>query len=538
MSRTWHADIAVIGCSLGGVLAAWRASQSGQRVVMVCEDAWIGGQFTAQAVPPDEHRLIEHGGASASYLRFRQDIREHYRRQPGFLDRAHLTEGTNPGNGWVSRLCFEPVVAARWFERLLLPAQRSGQLKLLRHSKCVAVVRRGRQIQSVSVQRGHHGDHGGHMGLNSVNVRVDTVLASLFIDATDTGDLLALAELPYRIGKEAHAEFAEADAPAQAMPLDQQPITHVMALRRHAQPGPVTEPPEGYARWRAQGVPGHAHALFSSSLPGRQPGTSHSLPLAAAEESTTLDWWRYRRVVSAAQWRTSREDVTLVNWAQNDLATSALIDGPRARDEVERDARQLTRCLLHWLQTEAPRPQGGLGFPEWQLAPELLGTRDGLAQRPYVRESRRIRACHTLTQSDLMKEPNQVDQSVAIGWYPLDIHPTCQSGHSVNAQVQPFQIPLGCMIAQDVDNLLPASKNLGVTHLANACTRVHPVEWTIGEVAGTLAAFNLEQGHTPQDIFEQASLQQGLWARLDALGIARQWPQALLRQLTLQSKVI
>lgn len=35
MSRPWQCDIAVIGASLGGVLAAWRASQGGHRVLLV-----------------------------------------------------------------------------------------------------------------------------------------------------------------------------------------------------------------------------------------------------------------------------------------------------------------------------------------------------------------------------------------------------------------------------------------------------------------------------------------------------------------------
>lgn len=520
MSRRWHCDVAVIGASLGGVLAAWRASQADQRVLLVCEEPWIGGQMTAQAVPPDEHPLIEYGGASASYLRFRQDIRTHYRQQPGFLDAARMTEGTNPGDGWVSRLCFEPVVAARWFERLLIPAQRRGHLQILRLSRPVAVVRRGPQIENVTVERLQQGD-------------CDAIFASIFIDATDTGQLLALADVPYRVGKESRDEFGEPDAPEVADPLDQQPITHVMALRRLARPGPVSPAPQGYARWRAQGVPGHSHALFSPCLPGRERGTSHALPFAAEEGSSTLDWWRYRRIVGAHQWAAApdqRHDVTLMNWAQNDLAVAPLIDGPRRRQEVESDARELSRCLLHWLQTEAPRPDGGSGFPEWQAASDMLGTADGLAQKAYVRESRRIRACSTLTQTDLLRAPNEEPHSVAIGWYPLDIHPTCRSGHSVNARVEPFQIPLGCLVSQDVDNLLPGSKNLGVTHLANACTRVHPVEWAIGEAAGALAAFLMDQGLPPQSLVTHATKREAFFKRLDLQGVARTWPEAWLQQ--------
>jgi hypothetical protein len=520
MSTTWECDIAVLGASLGGVLAAWRASQSGHRVVLVCEEPWLGGQMTAQAVPPDEHAWIEWGGASQSYLRFRQDIRAHYQSQEGFLDQARLTEGCNPGDGWVSRLCFEPVVAARWFERLLQAPQAKGHLKVMRLSRTVGAERHGSRLNSVTVLRLPVGE-------------CERLKARVFIDATDTGEVLALADLPYRIGKEAQSAFGEPDAPRVADPLDQQPITHVMALRRLAEPGPVGPPPEGYARWRSQGVPGHRHRLFSAHLPGRPSGQSHSLPFAAEADSPTLDWWRYRRIVSAGQWRAGqgpRHDVTLVNWAQNDFAVEPLIDGPQAPAQVCEQAQQLTRCLLHWLKTESPRHDGGLGYPEWQPATELLGTADGLALRPYVRESRRIHACTTLTQVDLMRPPVQQPLGVAIGWYPLDIHPTCRSGHSVNADVEPFVIPLGSMVPTGVDNLLPGSKNLGVTHLANACTRVHPVEWAIGEVAGTMAGVMMDHRCGPQDLMRPGAPCQTLLTRLDAQGVARTWPEDLLRR--------
>jgi NADPH-dependent 2,4-dienoyl-CoA reductase/sulfur reductase-like enzyme len=46
------AQVAVVGASLGGVMAAWRAAQAGCQVCLVAEHAWLGGQMTAQAVPP------------------------------------------------------------------------------------------------------------------------------------------------------------------------------------------------------------------------------------------------------------------------------------------------------------------------------------------------------------------------------------------------------------------------------------------------------------------------------------------------------
>ncbi|SIB81556.1 FAD dependent oxidoreductase [Mycobacteroides abscessus subsp. abscessus] len=66
-------------------------------------------------------------------------------------------------------------------------------------------------------------------------------------------------------------------------------------------------------------------------------------------------------------------------------------------DEEERKkhlegARQLSLSLLYWMQTEAPRPDGGQGYKGLRLRPDVTGTDDGLAMYPYIRESRRIKA--------------------------------------------------------------------------------------------------------------------------------------------------
>ena len=201
MSDRETTDVAVIGASLGGVLAAWRAAQAGCHVTRVAAHPWLGGQMTAQGVPPDEHPLNEAGGASASYLAFREGIRRLYRAQPGFRDRAILTPGTNPGDGWVSRLCFEPAHAARWFERLLAPACTQGRLRLLRGWQLRAAQRQGPQVTEVDLQ-----------GPADRSLRLQ---ARVFVDATDTGELIHQLGLPCRLGKEGRSDFGEPDAPAQ-----------------------------------------------------------------------------------------------------------------------------------------------------------------------------------------------------------------------------------------------------------------------------------------------------------------------------------
>jgi NADPH-dependent 2,4-dienoyl-CoA reductase/sulfur reductase-like enzyme len=73
-------DILIVGGGLGGVSAALAAAKLGARVVLVEELDWLGGQLTAQAVPPDEHPWIETLRVSQSYAALREGIRAYYRR--------------------------------------------------------------------------------------------------------------------------------------------------------------------------------------------------------------------------------------------------------------------------------------------------------------------------------------------------------------------------------------------------------------------------------------------------------------------------
>ena len=74
------ADLVIIGGGVGGCAAALAAARNHLRVILTEETDWIGGQFTAQAVPPDENPWIETCGGTRSYLAFRTAIRNYYRR--------------------------------------------------------------------------------------------------------------------------------------------------------------------------------------------------------------------------------------------------------------------------------------------------------------------------------------------------------------------------------------------------------------------------------------------------------------------------
>jgi hypothetical protein len=191
------------------------------------------------------------------------------------------------------------------------------------------------------------------------------------------------------------------------------------------------------------------------------------------------------------------------------------------------------------MQTEAPRPDGGQGWKGLRLRHDQAGTEDGLAQYPYIRESRRIQAEFTVLEQHvgtdararLTGKPREeltaeaFKDSVGVGSYRIDLHPSSGGDNYIDVSSLPFQIPLGALIPKRVDNLLAGAKNLGVTHITNGCYRLHPVEWNIGESAGCLAAHAIRTRTPPRGIRNNEKMLGEFQTRLQAQGVELAWPK-------------
>ncbi len=172
-----------------------------------------------------------------------------------------------------------------------------------------------------------------------------------------------------------------------------------------------------------------------------------------------------------------------------------------------------------------------------------MGTEDGLAKYPYIRESRRIKAEFTVREQHVGtdarmqvtgKKRDEVTaerfaDSVGVGSYRIDLHPTSGGDNYLDVSSLPFQIPLGALVPRRVENLLPACKNLGVTHITNGCYRLHPVEWNIGEAAGALVAFCLSKKEPPRQVRKDAKLLAEFQRRLEGDGVELNWPKVTPR---------
>ena len=160
-----------------------------------------------------------------------------------------------------------------------------------------------------------------------------------------------------------------------------------------------------------------------------------------------------------------------------------------------------------------------------------MGSADGLAKTPYIRESRRIRARRTVVEQDLSLavrgEHGAVSypDSIGVGMYRIDLHPSTGGDNYIDVGACPFEIPLGALIPRRMENLLPAAKNIGTTHITNGSYRLHPVEWNVGEVAGHLADFCLTHGVPPRAVRNDPALLADFQRRLAAAGVELRWPE-------------
>ena len=521
-------EILIVGGSVGGCAAALAAAQAGHRVIMTEESDWIGGQLTSQAVPPDEHGWIERFGCTASYRGFRKRVRDYYRRNYPLTDAALNNIFLNPGNGWVSPLCHEPRVALAVLEEMLAPFVSSGRLTILREHKPIAADVNNDRIRAVTLR-------------DLRNESEITIAAHYVLDATELGDLLPLSGTEFVTGFESNAMTGEPSAPSEYQPDNQQAFSFCFAMSHHDGEDHTIEKPARYDGWREfvpRLDPAWPGPLLSWTITHPRlmtPLTYHFDPHNESGKAFT-GLWSYRRIMDRSLYSSGfyDSDVCLVNWPQTDYLYADLCTANQEMQSVcTSAARDQSLSLMYWLQTEAPRPDGGLGWKGLRLRGDLTGSSDGLAKMPYIREARRIKAEFTIVAQHVAEalRPNQkfakfYFDSVGIGYYRIDLHPSTGGNNYLDVGSLPFQIPLGALIPERMENLLPACKNIGTTHITNGCYRLHPVEWNIGEAAGTLAAFCLAHKTSPRVVRQNhlADFQQ----RLIQQGVELAWPNDLV----------
>ena len=435
-------DVVVYGGGSSGVCAAVQSARLGARTLLVEPTPWLGGMLTAAGVSAVDgnYRL-----PSGLWGDFKDALVNRY----GSADALKT--------GWVSNVMFEPQVGDSIFRAWV---RQERNLTFLP----------GYTLSAVTRQR-----NGWCLTFTDGKATM-RVKASYAVDASELGDLAAMARLPYRLGMDSREVTGETEAPEKANDIVQD-LTFCATLRARRGARLLSRPKD------------------------YDPTEFRNCCLHADNDSTTRQkLWPADMMISYGR---LPNGLYMVNWPihGNDYYLNDVCYTPSKRQALEEAAKQKTLRFVYYMQHE-------LGADTLELA-DIYPTADHLPLIPYYRESRRFRGKVTFTVNDLRHPYADASRplyrtAVAVGDYPVDQHHYAYPHRDLPDMnlftVPSFGLPLGTLLPASEDRLLLAEKSISVTNIVNGATRLQPVSMQIGQVAGTVAAMAVRKRCCPRSL--------------------------------------
>lgn len=318
-------------------------------------------------------------------------------------------------------------------------------------------------------------------------------VASVFIDATELGDLLVVSGASFAQGWETPNEFSmeTTDTCGQAM-------TYTIFMRWESSTVPQeTFPPPAYNVYSMQGNSWNRIWTYRRSL--AEPGDEG---VAKPGEICNQNWGGGNDYTMGYPFLSIAETVKEVsNWSGGLNLTSL---------------QQAERRGWGWYTWY--RQQANVSAKDYLslVREDVVGTATGLGKMPYLRDTRRsigldqFRLFYAnMTGTPTSNTGDHFNDTVALGdYYYADIHPVSpevcpdKPDDLKTGPIKPFYIPFRALTSQSFGNLLVAGKTMAQTFHANAATRLHPVEWHSGTAAGVAAAMMVEEGWSTRDMYE------------------------------------
>ncbi|CAD5945420.1 FAD-dependent oxidoreductase [Planktothrix agardhii] len=466
-----QADVLVVGGGTGGTAAALQAARRGAKTILVSQWPMLGGMLTsAGVVAPDGNELAAfQTGIWGAFLR------ELNHRQPQGLD-----------NAWVSFFTYHPQIGANIFADWV---KAEPNLLWIPEQQPLEVIKQGNKITEVR--------------FNSC-----TIHAKIILDGTELGDLLELAEIPYRWGWEPKDQWQEPSAPIELSTLMK------------------TTPPKPPVHRGLGGGQAPTWVFIMQDFGEGNIAPEIDIPPIDTPELFTNAWQNYD-IESFLNYGRLPDNKFMINWPiqgnDYDQNLDRLIGSNSERLQFWQESFYHSLSFARFIQTKLGSRYGlATGTfpienrPNFNINPDILSA---FALHPYYRESRRLEGLKTIIEQDILPIENGYTaplplneagecEAIAIGNYANDHHYT---QFQLTLQPKslrwggrwtgtPFTIPYRASIPINTDNLLVCEKNICVSHIANGATRLQPVVLGIGQAAGMAAALCIEQGIQPQEL--------------------------------------
>ena len=484
-------DVVVYGGTPAAVATAIAAAREGADVTLLAEASTVGGMMSNGISASDIGSRLAVQGLAAAFF---QRVRDHY----------------DDPDTWR----FEPHVAEEIHRAMLHEAG----VEVVYDSPLVDAAVEDRTIRCITTGTGRES------------------CADTFVDASYTGDLIAAAGVPYRLGSEDLMAYGE-DLPSHrrwtqtaiAVPAEaeaaRQAFEHLPFVR-------VEDELPAYEDVFQRGNPSLAYRLCVTDRPENrvafQPAVNYQelLPAlrvmgrAATDEveiksnGTVMSDLYHLAVLPAGKYDLNAGLRSFTNLP----APDDYFDSREQRDRYNEQLREYVGSFFHFVQTDASVPTPVReAFANFGLCADEFTENGNWPREPYVREARRIEGRYTFTQKDVFHS-REKSTSVALGSYNIDgklsqfvfVDGTLHRDMGRHASAPVYEIPYATMLPKtgSVLNVL-APIGLSASPTAYGSLRMEPQYMALGEAAGIAAALAGRSGQTVASV-SPAAIQEAL----------------------------
>jgi hypothetical protein len=506
--KSIECDVAVYGGTPAGVTAAIQAARMGQRAVLLSFNQHVGGMTSGGLTATDVGKKYSIGGLALEF---------------------YTRIGTIKN--------FRPSKAESLFQKML---DEAGVQVFL-----------GRCLESITMKNGR---------LVSATMETkETIKAAMFIDATYEGDLLAAANISYRVGREPANAYGESLAGQwqqvswkhtyQFCRLPLSPYVEPGNLEAGLLPEISSEPPgkPGEGDFKVQA---YNFRMFLTDKAGKipfpkphgyDPGRYALLARFLNADSRirwTLDYTTHPMTDGPVQLRKGdsnnagsfSSDYVGGNyrWPDGTYKPGSLAKLPPPRSGLSMPFRKLYELRERIFQDHVNYQQGLMYFlANDPRVPETLRdrvNRFGLDPREfqdtgfwphqlYVREGRRMVSAYVMTQANC-ESKRTVHDAIGLASYPMDSH-FCQrvvveedgkktvrnEGGFGHRCPKPYPVSYRSIVPKrdECANLL-VPVCLSASHVAYGSIRMEPVFMILGQSAGTAACIAIDDNVSVQDL--------------------------------------
>ena len=421
--ETVNCDMLIVGAGLAGSAAAYEGLLTGKTVCLTEITDWVGGQISSQGTSAldegKQQRSQQH--FPRGYNTLRQNIARLYNRQ-------------NPGECWVSESCFLPYHGHQLLSQQLNEAAQRGRGTLkwfpstvikeielskdgklinsaiaIQHSPKPGTPHLNKEPLSKTIEDAYSYENSQRFNKKIIRFEAKSKTGSpsdwFVIEATETGEIIALADIPYRLGLDPRDHLNPSSPTEKGDPYCVQGFTYPFAMQRTATPQPQTKPSfyeqyEPYYGYDSDRRMAYFDLVFTyRRIWSNEKGRLVRVGPMKVHEPTPGDI-SMQNWVWGNDYRPGTSQDNLVYSRRQLEQTGQLEPGGwkgGLRTDALRKGEELSEGFYYWLVAGTTDSRLGYGIkrpsPNHRFMQGLdspMGTSHGLSKYPYIREGRRI----------------------------------------------------------------------------------------------------------------------------------------------------